>query len=872
MGKAWRWLASITLLILWAGFGTEPAAAGSELSPAAQGTTLAMVGPAACPSGGCAAGQRMNLRFDFELTNYSPTASPNVKVCFYAPTSWALAPDMADTVVGELTGKSYQRVDNCDEDTAQPTGYTLVMAREATIDTMTFSDSVPLALRFSATGSGSGRVVARLFERAESAGFSRTQQSTTATLTVTPPAATAYVASDAAACGSNTPCYVNSADDLANGLGTGLRDAVEASAPGSTIFILGTYPVKSNAVAVDKQLTIAGMNDATLTSASSAACSQPVLSLRHAVTLRGLNINDGSCASPGRSLVEINSSQAVIIESNDLVNGDNAIFMRDNSGAVSVRFNHIHGNTGYALYSEGNSAGAALDMTANNLHGNRPGPAVECSATGSGPIANRKINHNYWGATVPTESGSHCTIAPAKRLGAPIALKSSAPGADAQLVTVGTSKTYAFENQIAYERSGGSDFDLYIVNHGSMLENGVPFTTAAGGESPSPCSNIWDVFLPEGVTPSGTLALSFKYDKTSACLAAINSNRFCDQTTTPASYPLYWFDPTTGGVTRWWDTTGQRPENLTSGEGQPTSCTIENSEIRVAIDSSGRPNLVNDLNYTPFMVGVPVLRTFLPLASSQNITVTWTTNSEPDISGFYVLRSLDGVNFIPISDLIPRRGSALAGITSPPYSFVDSGRTNGVTYYYRLQVLRTDGQSFYSVIYSIVANAATITPTFTASPTRTSTIPRPTNTRPPTRIPTRLPTAIPSQTLTLRPIATTVTPFVFGTPTPFGFVDSTAYPPGTLDETVQVLMTAGEWYPTDESGTPGVLQSGTLIPIETALAMAGTPSPTPSETIFPAVAVETGKPAAWISLLLGVLASLAAIGGLGGWWYYRIKG
>jgi len=865
MGKALRWLVWISLLFLWAG----PAADGSLAAPVQQGTALVMVSPTACPIGGCAAGQRMNLRFDFELINYSPTDSPNVKVCFYAPTSWALTPDMLDTVVGELTGKNYQRVDNCNEDTAQPTGYSLVMAREASIDSTTFSDSVPLAFRFASTSSGNGRIVARLFEKPEGAGFRRTQHSTTATLSVAPRANHAYVANDAAACGSNSPCYINSGDDLPNGVGTGLRDAVEASASESTLDILGVYRVKSNVVLIDKPLTVRGINDAAITSGDSTQCSQPLLSLRDAVTLSSLNINDGSCASPGRSLVEINSSQAVAIESNDLLNGDNAIFIRDNSGTVSVRFNRINGNTGYAVFAEGDSAGGALNVMANNLQGNRSGAAILCSATGSGVIGNRKVNHNYWGASAPGADESHCTFSAAKRLGAPIALKSSAPGVDAQLVTVGASKTYAFENQIAYERIGGLDFDLYIVNHGYTLENGAPFTTAAGGDSPSPCSNIWDVFLPDGVSPAGTLALYFKYDKTPACLAAINTNKYCDQTATPANYPLFWFDPASNSVTKWWDTTGQRPENLSSGEGQATTCDTENSEIRVAIDSDGRPNLKDDLNYTPLMVGVPVLRTFLPLASSQTITVTWTTNSEPDIAGFYVLRSMDGKNFTPISDLIARRGSALAGVTSPPYSFVDAGRTNRVTYSYRLQVVRTDGQSFYSVIYKLQANVATITPTFTASPTRTSTIPRPTNTLPATRIPTQRPTAIPTRTMTPRPVSTTATSFVLGTPTPFGFSGGTMYPLGTLDETMAAQMTAGTWIPRQGSGTPGAASSSA---IPAGGAATATPSPTPSGTILAPLTIETGRPAAWISLLLGALASLAVIGVTGGWWYYRIKG
>ncbi len=873
MSKAYRWLVLIALVLFLTGLRPQgTATASSPRRAALQGTSLAMVSPTTCPSGGCAPGQRMNLRFDFELTNYSPTISPNVKVCFYAPTSWDILPETPDTVQGELTGTNYALAGNCAEDTFQPTDYSLITAREATITTATFSDSVPLAFRFSATGSGNGRIVARLFERTDTTPFSRTQQSTTTTLSITALSGTVYVANDAAACAANSPCFVNSADDLANGVGTGLRDAVEAITAGASINILGSYSVKSNTVVIDKPLTILGSSDATITSADGTVCNQPLLSLRDAVTLRSLNINDGSCASPGRSLVEINSSQTVSIESNDLVNGDNAIVVKDNSGTVNVRFNRVNGNTGYALFAEGSSAGAALEVMANNLNGNRSGLAIDCSSTASGAVANRKANHNYWGGSSPGSTNSHCNITAAKRLGAPILLNSAAPGVDAQLVTVGTSKTYAFNNQISYERSGGSDFKLFIVNHGDTLVNGVPFTTTAGGDSPSPCSNMWDVFLPDGVSPSGTLRLSFKYDKTSACLAAINSNKYCGQTTNPEYYPLYWYDPGPG-VTEWWDTTGQEPENLSNSEGQSTTCDTENSEIEVAIDSSGRPNLSADLNFTPFMVGVPVLRTFLPLASNKVITVTWTTNSEPDISGFYVLRSLDGENFTPISDLIARRGSALVGVTTP-YTFVDPGRTNGVTYYYRLQVVRTDGQSFYSSVYSLEANVATITPTFTISPTRTRTPILPTNTLPATRIPTQFPTAVPTRTMTVRIVPTTLTPYVFGTPTPFGFRTDEPYPLGTLDETIEAQMTAGTIVPLETDGTPGANLSGTPEPGGTAIASvsSGTPSPTPSMTIFPpTAAVDTAKPGPWVSLLLGLLAGLAVTASAGWWWFSRVK-
>lgn len=872
MRTPWRWILLIATVLFWAGLcAAQIAKAGSLERPAFQGTSLVMLGPAACPSSGCAPGQRINLRFDFELTTYSTSADPNVKVCFYAPDAWLIAPDSTTVYQGGLTGESYQ-VDpaGCDVDTRKPTGYTLIAARYATIDQTTFSDSVDLAVQLAVNAAGSGRLVARLFEN-DGTAFALTQQSTTATLSIAPISIPSYVANDAAACGANSPCYLNSASDLPNGIGTGLRDAVEAAVSGQAISILGNYTIKSSRVLIDKSVSIVGVNDAALTYTASGACSQPMLLLTNNVTIRGLNINDGSCANPGRSLIEVNSASPVLIESNDLVNGDNAVILRDNAGPLQVRFNQITGNTGYAVYADGHSAGGALEVTANNLHANRAGASVECSASATAPIPSRKINHNYWGAAVPTPEVSHCTIAAGKRLGAPIVLRASAPGVNAQMVSVGTTKTYTFDSQIAYRRNGGADFSLYIVDHGYIGDtNDVPFTAGMGGESPNPCSSTWDVFLPDGTTASGTLELSLKYDRTPACLAVINSNQYCDQTAASSKYPLYWYDPATN-ATRWWDTTGQRPENLASGEGQATSCNINANEIQVAIDDSGRPSLNGDLSYTPLMVGVPVLRSFTPLASSQAITITWTTNNEPDINGFYVLRSMDGINFSPISDLIAKRGTGLTGVITPPYAFVDSGRVNGVTYYYRLQILRTDGRSIYSAASSLAANVATITPTFTASPTFTRTVPIPTNTFLPTRIFTQRPTSVPFRTFTPRPVATTVTPFVIRTATPLGTLS------GTLTFSEAALTASAE---STLQGTPGTPNPGdataqasqTTTPATPTLATeTGAPTATASLTVQP-TAVSGATPnqgAAWASLVLGLIAGLVLVGGAGGLWYYR---
>ncbi len=89
------------------------------------------------------------------------------------------------------------------------------------------------------------------------------------------------------------PCYLNSGDDLAGGIGTGLKDAVDAGPVDGTITILGTYSIKSNSVTLNNPQILRGINDATLTY-SGTACSNAMLSVTSGATIRELNINDGS--------------------------------------------------------------------------------------------------------------------------------------------------------------------------------------------------------------------------------------------------------------------------------------------------------------------------------------------------------------------------------------------------------------------------------------------------------------------------------------------------------------------------------------------------------------------------------------------------
>jgi hypothetical protein len=396
------------------------------------------------------------------------------------------------------------------------------------------------------------------------------------------------------------------------------------------------------------------------------------------------------------------------------------------------------------------------------------------------------------------------------------------------------------------------------------------------------------LFLAEGAIPGGSVDLAFKYNRSSACVAAIESSQFCELTTNTTKFPLWWYDPA-GQVTAGWDTTGQNPAGSGAGgaTGQVTTCDMPSDEIRVTIDNSGRPSLANDLNFTPFMVGIPVPATFQTLASNNTVTVRWTTTSEVDLNGFYVLRSMAATGpFTPISDIIARKGSATVG---GDYTFVDGGRANGVTNYYRLQIERSDGTYFLSDILSIVPNVATITPTptltrtLTPVPTRTPFIPIPTATRAPTvtrrvvtptrgviftptlaRSPSRTPLDPLSNIRTLTALAEAGYPGPGETPTPGP--DVTGYP---ANDTV---------FPTDATGYPGQNEtplSGTLTititgtrPTQRTTALI---SPTPTPDGETAGGENPRSASDWISLVLGLLMSGGVVFGLAWFFFLRRK-
>ena len=291
------WIFLIGLLAWPARAGIASAVSANR--PLAQEAELTML-PTVCPERGCAPGQRISLLYDFDLNTFTPSTNPNVMICLFVPNSWTISPPQTTPVTGEFSDTEYRYRSDCG-DQQPPNDYRLHEAREATINETLFGDAISISFRLLNVPS-SGQMVIRLFENANDTGFERTDQTTTDRLVTTTANRALFVANDVNICGANSPCYLNSADDLPGGLGTGLRDAVEAVEPGSEINIIGDYTIKGSRVTIDKQITLKGIGDASLTYTGTSSCAEGMLLVSAGVTIRELNINDGSCSNPNRNL------------------------------------------------------------------------------------------------------------------------------------------------------------------------------------------------------------------------------------------------------------------------------------------------------------------------------------------------------------------------------------------------------------------------------------------------------------------------------------------------------------------------------------------------------------------------------------------
>lgn len=672
---------------------------------------VSVLSPVTCPAGGCAAGQRLNVRAEYSV-NPLYTTGQNTQVCIY--TSVEGSNTWADGSVLNITNTStYTNGELTSICSANlPASGVYLGGANAKFDAIS-TQQFDFAFRINKLSTGAGSLQISIYQlNATGDTWTITDGPNPLNLTVTPAADPSYVTQSSAACTIN-PCYLNSGDDLANGIGTGLKDAVDASPLTGTIHILGTYSIKSNTVTLNNAQTIQGDGDATL-SYTGSSCGDAMLSVTGGATIQNLNINDGSCTSPSRNLISINSPVAVYVTSNDLVNGKDAISIQENTGDISVRFNQIFGNSGYGIHRTDGSGAGTVNAVANNIYNNRTGAQVECNNKG-------KADHNFWGKGVIESSAiSQCTYTGGKRLGAAILANGGQPGVNAQSVTLSETDFVYPSSQISLK--GTDNTIIILVDHGNGSADNIPFL-GSGTENIIACSDFWDMFISDD-NPVTTTFIDFylKYNLNSRCVSSIESIAFCGGLNPDiSSIPLLWYDPK-NSITDKWDTTGQIPagSGASGMVGQTTTCDTTNKEIKVSIDNNliHRPNLVSDLNYTPFVIGYPfIFNQFSATSGIGVVELNWETSAENNIKGYYVVRALTQYGtYYRASSMIPSLGdSTIGGI----YNFTDSGLNNGTTYWYKLELIDNNNYSIgfntpiSATTYSMVPMLSQVSPTST---------------------------------------------------------------------------------------------------------------------------------------------------------------
>lgn len=240
------------------------------------------------------------------------------------------------------------------------------------------------------------------------------------------------------------------------------------------------------------------------------------------------------------------------------------------------------------------------------------------------------------------------------------------------------------------------------------------------------------------------------------------------------------------------------------------------------------------------------------------ILVYWRTETEFNTSGFSLYRAETATG--PWDNVIDTQPAQGDGSTPTDYNFVDDGVTLGVTYYYMLEELRSDGSTYPFTDRIVHATAGdvstptstpTITPTSTPGPSPTPTLtgtPTPTSTPTPlpTDTPRPAPTATRQYTNTPRPVDTalpTATPLPgrptqTHTPTVTPFVEpKVATPTGQAGAFLSPLPTiarsAASATAAPAAAAPTATRPSAQTPTDTPTAVpTSTPSPVSSPVVF----------------------------------------
>jgi hypothetical protein len=859
------------------------------LSKDTKSISLDLISPVGCPLTGCAAGQRLNYRLTFPV-NPIFTTGDNVMVCV---TSSGGSTSPGVTLIdfntgyvsaqGLVSGAAYNPILNCDGNVFS--GEDLVVSVAAQLSS-SLSDQLNLAVRLHRLADSNGNIRYHLFEKNSTGNWIEKDMISASITVAASQVNTAYVAETSDDCNLEAPCFINSGDDLPSGLGTGLKDAIDALPAGTSanpisITTLGDYPVKTREVLLDRpNIIIQGRAGSKLTAAGS-TCTEPLLGITSGVTIQNLAIDDGECTSVSRNLIRINSSLPVTIQRSTLQNGAHAILYEDNSGNLLVQFNHFTNNVGNAIRRVGANNAGKLTAVTNNILGNTWAPVVECGSPAKGVV-----DHNFWGAGItPAAASNNCTFTAGAQLGAAVLTQTT--GVLGELVQVRTTSTSLFGGDLTVRRSTGSDYTLYVVNHGQGSEINIPFLNH-GTDPITACGNFYDIFLASALPQGSDLIASFKYNLNSSCQAVIETQNYCGQEVDPSLYPLWWFDPKTD-LTESWGRVGQSQ----SGQpGQSVVCNTTQKTITMTIDDTGRPDLTQDMNQTPFIVGLPLTQGvelteegFTGSYHYNQADLSWTTLNENAIGGFHILRS-ENINgpYLRISGLIEGIGNPfLGGI----YAYTDAPLQTGKTYYYKLEVVDSEDltlQLFGPITITTATPTPTFTHTFTITPTPTITL-TPTETLTPTvtltstitLTPTKTPTRTPTPTRTSYVYRSPTSRYRTSTPTPVRTATS-RYQTATITRTSTLLEPTrptqewtstsssyplpGEEQPTLGTPTPGQVPSGTI-----TLA-----SPSATIVITGNYLEKTNRyqSFAWWGILLGVVLVLG-VGGYFVWFKQKQK-
>jgi len=142
-----------------------------------------------------------------------------------------------------------------------------------------------------------------------------------------------YIANTANQCSGKTQCFYNDDPDTPQSvaLNKALSFARNNNLGGARIHILSAYSIKTDTVTIDFPVHLIG-EDSGYLSTSSSNCNEPLLRITSEVSISNLYITDGSCNSPSRDLIVVDSSLDVLIESSTIEYGKNAIIQKKQPG------------------------------------------------------------------------------------------------------------------------------------------------------------------------------------------------------------------------------------------------------------------------------------------------------------------------------------------------------------------------------------------------------------------------------------------------------------------------------------------------------------------------------------------------------------